>query len=103
MLSFSGVALFLFGNKLNGNKVVLSNGMREEFEIAKEKGLFLLPIGATGYMAKELWSEVNENFETFNDNVSVKVKKCFEALGDENMSFKDMFENIMEILTELKK
>ncbi len=103
MLSFSGIALFLFGNKLDGDKVILSNGMREEFEIAKEKGLFLLPIGATGYMAKELWEEVNKNFDELNGNVSDGVKKLFASLGDENLTFDEMFENVIKILTELKK
>lgn len=103
MLSFSGVALFVFGNKLKDDIVVLSNGMREEFEIAKEKCLFLLPVGATGYMAKELWVEVSENFGTLNGNVPVEVKQAFEALGDESMSFEEMLKNIINILTELKK
>jgi len=103
MLSFSGIAVFVFGNKMVDGKIVHSNGMREEFEIAREKGLFLLPIGATGYMAKELWDEVNSDFEAFNGTAPHKIKDYFVALGDENISFKDMFENVMKILTELKK
>jgi hypothetical protein len=103
MLSFSGIALFLFGNKLNDDKVVLSNGMREEFEIAKEKGLFLLPIGAAGYMAKELWNEVNENFDELNDNAPDDVKAIFSYIGDENLTFDEMFEHVIKILKLLKK
>ncbi len=103
MLAFSGIAIFVFGNKLVDGKTELSNGMREEFEIAREKGLFLLPIGATGYMAKELWDEVNSDFEAFNGSVPQKIKDYFVVLGDENISFKDMFENVMKLLFELKK
>ncbi len=103
MLSFSGIAIFVFGNKVVDGKTELSNGMREEFEIAREKGLFLLPVGATGYKAKELWDEVNSDFEAFNGSVPKKIKDCFVALGDENISFKDMFENVMKLLFELKK
>lgn len=102
MLSFSGIALFVFGNKLEGDSLVLSNGMREEFEIAKEKGLFLLPVGSTGYMAKELWIEVNENFEALNGKVSAASRKAFEKLGDESISFKEIFGKIIMILTEIK-
>lgn len=102
MLSFSGIAIFIFGNKTVEGKTVLSNGMREEFEIARDKGLFLLPIGATGYMARELWDEVNSDFEAFNGRSSQKIKDNFVTLGDENISFQDMFENLMQILTELK-
>jgi len=103
MLSFSGIAIFVFGNKLKDGDVILSNGMREEFEIAKEKGLFLLPVGATGYMAKELWEEVNENFETLHGAVPKEIKNNFAKLGDESMSFNEMFEVITKILIELKK
>jgi hypothetical protein len=89
MLSFSGVALFVFGNKLKDQKLVLSDGMREEFELAKDRGLFLLPVGATGYMAKELWGEVNDNFDLLNGNVSDETRKAFERLGDEEISFQE--------------
>ncbi|WP_271623410.1 SIR2 family protein [Bradyrhizobium sp. CCBAU 11430] len=50
----SGIAIFLFGNKMVGTAVVPSDGMRRKFEIAQEKGLVLLPIGATGSIAKQL-------------------------------------------------
>ncbi|KZL00519.1 MULTISPECIES: SIR2 family protein [unclassified Pseudovibrio] len=101
MLSFSGIAIFIFGNKLVGDDIVLSNGMRQEFEIAKEKGLFLLPIGATGYMAKELWDEVNSDFEKYNGPVSQPIKDCFSKLGNDCITFEDILSNVMTILNEI--
>lgn len=50
----AGLALFLFGNKQDGQSIVDANGMVSEFEIAAENGLVLLPIGATGSVAKKL-------------------------------------------------
>lgn len=50
----AGLALFLFGNKQFGQDTVDANGMVSEFEIAAENGLVLLPIGATGSVAKKL-------------------------------------------------
>ena len=32
-----------------------------EFEIAKQNNLLLIPVGATGYVAKELWQEIIDN------------------------------------------
>ena len=55
MTSYAGIAIFLFGNKLQDDLVVKSNGMRQEFEIAKEQGLVLLPVGATGYISEDFW------------------------------------------------
>lgn len=103
MISHAGIALFLFGNKQKKGETVLSDGMREEFEIAKEKGLFLLPVGATGYMAKELWQEVNAEFNTLYPDADRRVKTLFEKLGDENVSLAQLHRRVMDIITVLKK
>lgn len=50
----AGIALFLFGNKMEGGTVTEAGGMIREFEIAAENGLTLLPIGATGWTAATL-------------------------------------------------
>ncbi|WP_430735336.1 SIR2 family protein [Halodesulfovibrio aestuarii] len=58
MISHAGVAIFLFGNKLSRtDDVVLSDGMREEFEICIQQGIPVILVGATGYMAKTLLDE----------------------------------------------
>lgn len=55
-----GIVLFLFGNKIESNKknfgtccIVPSNGMDDEFEIAKKNGALMIPICATRWKAKE--------------------------------------------------
>jgi len=58
MIGLSGIALFVFGNKVKDGAVVNADGVRSEFSIALEKGGVALPIGATGYMAKELADEM---------------------------------------------
>ena len=58
MIGLSGIALFLFGNKLDGGHIVNAGGVRREFEIAQETGVAVLPLGITGYMAKELADEM---------------------------------------------
>jgi hypothetical protein len=45
------------GNKLDGGAVVNAAGVRAEFDIAKQKGLYVVPIGSSGFMAQELWQE----------------------------------------------
>lgn len=81
MIEHAGVAVFVFGNKLEAGKVVPANGMRREFEIAKDKELLLIPIGATGYVAKELWQEINRNFAAYYP-AHGELKSLFEILGD---------------------
>lgn len=61
MISLAGIALFVFGNKLEGGSVVNAGGVRKEFEICLKKGLVPIPIPQTGYMAEELYGEVMSN------------------------------------------
>ncbi len=103
MCSHAGIAIFLFGNKLTGGNVILSNGMREEFEIAKNKGLFLLPIGATGFMAKELWEEIKTSFDTLYPNIDSSIKDEFMLLGDGGKKPEEIIGIILSILKKLSK
>ena len=48
MISEAGVCIFIFGNKLDNGDVVIADGMMEEFQIAKERGKIIIPIGCTG-------------------------------------------------------
>ncbi|VAC03570.1 Uncharacterised protein [Enterobacter hormaechei] len=58
MIGLSGVAIFLFGNKLHDGQIVNAGGVRKEFQIAQNTGVAVLPLGITGYMAKELADEM---------------------------------------------
>ncbi|EFB2327077.1 SIR2 family protein [Escherichia coli] len=58
MIGLSGIAIFLFGNKLHDGRIVNADGVRREFQIAQETGGVVLPLGVTGYMAKELADEM---------------------------------------------
>lgn len=58
LISHTGISIFLFGNKKDGNgNRIDSNGMREEYDISKEHGNLLIPVGATGDMALKLWND----------------------------------------------
>lgn len=103
MISRSGIALFLFGNKLDNETVVPSNGMRSEFEIAKENGLFLLPVGKTGYVAKELWDDVKKNFDDLYPNLDLNIKDQFMLLGNDVNDLSQLRTDLIALLTMLTK
>ena len=103
MLSYAGVAIFIFGNKVVDGKIKPSNGMEEEFSIAKEKGLFLLPIGCTGYVAKELWEKVNADFDHYNPNCDPKIKELFSTLSCSDSSPEKIIDTTLEIVVRLTK
>jgi hypothetical protein len=72
MIKLAGIAIFLFGNKSQGSKIIPANGVKREFEIALENGLIPIPIPATGYMAKELFDEIAKDYNAyFPDNKDI--------------------------------
>lgn len=100
MIAHAGVAVFVFGNKLEAGKVISANGVRREFEIAKDKGLLLIPIGATGFVARDLWEEVTKNFATYFP-AHAAIKPLFESLGDASDS-KRLISTVIEIINKAK-
>ena len=102
MLERAGIAIFLFGNKNVGGQTVPSNGLREEFEIAKDKGLFLIPVGLTGYMAEELWKEVDASFVESHHKKGANLKESLKRLGDHATSLDDARGVILEMIKLLR-
>lgn len=100
MIAHAGVAVFVFGNKQEAGKVVPANGVRREFEIAKAKGLLLIPIGATGFVAKELWEEITKNFGTYYPEHAT-LKPLFEGLGDAS-NHQRLIDTVIEIINKAK-
>lgn len=68
LISQCRIAIFIFGNKQQDGGVVLANGMKEEFEIAKAHNLKLIPIPITGYQARNLYNE-NKDLCTVSDGI----------------------------------
>jgi hypothetical protein len=59
VIGMAGTAIFLFGNKRNKRgTIVPADGVIEEFSIAKASGLNIIPVGATGWIAKDIAVEV---------------------------------------------
>lgn len=101
MIDHAGVAIFLFGNKLHGDTVVESNGMLEEFEIARSKGLFIIPVGITESISRKLWQEVVSEFDTTKHNKGSEILKLLQALGDEKTDLdaaKEIILNLIDII-----
>lgn len=65
IFEYSGIAIFMFGNKISDNGIVLANGVYAEYEIAKQAGAYIIPVGSTGYVAKKIWDEVCININEY--------------------------------------
>lgn len=93
LISYSGIAIFIFGNKIQDGEIVLSNGMREEFEIAKENNLLLIPIGATGYISEEFYKELESDYSGC---------ELYKKLGDKSIEPDKLIDEILIFLNKYK-
>lgn len=99
MCSYAGVAIFIFGNKLDGDSLVDSDGLMKEFKIAQSKDLFIIPVGSTGYMARSIYDIVKSDLVSFKYN-SPTLQKSFQELG-ECMDAEKLIATILSVLDEI--
>ena len=97
MISKCGAVFFLFGNKIDENGLSNAAGVRKEFDIAVKKGKYVFPIGATGYMAKELADIVLKDFQKYNGNMP-NVERILLKLNDSNVLEDDIINGIIQII-----
>lgn len=103
MISKTGVTLFFIGNKLDkSGNVVPSNGMQSEYDISKDNGSFLIPVGSTGYITEELWksqmAEISAGGTCYDDYIDE-----LKALGDKTLSLDDLRNAIIELLQKINE
>jgi hypothetical protein len=94
----AGVAIFIFGNKIKDGKVVCSNGMRNEFDLAVKYGLLIIPVGITGYISEELWQETVRLIGEGKIKVSNEIAGLIGELGDKKTTLDRAREIVLEIL-----
>lgn len=102
MLSDAGIALFLFGNKIENGKVIESDGLLEEFEIALSKGLKVVPVGCTGFASERLWEKVSNNIEAFYPN-NGELISTIKLLGLYTDDDDLLINNIIKAISLLQK
>lgn len=97
MISETGIAIFLFGNKrdpVNDSKIINANGCMEEYQIAKKNGDIIIPIGSTGYVAEEIWKEIKGDMLSYS-----YLDKYMDTLKRE-MKIDELVSVIMKIVKE---
>ena len=105
MLNFAGIAIFMFGNKMAGMppSVAPSDGVIEEFRIAVDKGLKVLPLGFTGYAARTLYDLVAADFTQYFPGATPTFQVLFQQLGDPARPVADQLKTTLEALQELER
>lgn len=103
MISYAGVAIFLFGNKKKKGNIVESDGMKEEFEIAKKKKLLIIPVGLTGFISAKIWKELYDEGYFNNPELPEQIRNELVALGDESKTLNDARGSIINIVKLLNE
>lgn len=94
MLGGTGVSIFIFGNKMNDDEVVDAPGCIQEFEIAKNKGHIIIPIGSTGYAARKIYGYIRNDISNYT-----YLTRYIDQLGTET-EIETIINIVMEILKE---
>jgi hypothetical protein len=105
MISDAGLAIFVFGNKLDrGGKLVIAPGVIEEFNIATDLGIPVIPVGASGSASRYLWDHVDRNFDKFYPGASKSVKRLFKRIGGPPTSTpSDLADDVIKLIVELSR
>lgn len=97
LLSRAGVVVVIGGNKRNrAGDLVLSDGILEEVEIARRLGKVIVPIGATGHAARQVWQQAMANPTEYLQDLP--ATDALQKLGDESASNEQLLTAVFEIL-----
>jgi hypothetical protein len=90
--------VFIFGNrqdKQDKSKIILADGMIEEFEIAKEQGKIIIPVGSTGGASAKIYDEVKSNIKEYP-----YLEEYLKELGDETTNSDKLISLISKIISD---
>lgn len=104
MIDYAGIAIFLFGNKRDSaGNVGSSEGMKQEFDLCVQAGVHPLPIGATGFLAAELWAEVMRDFARFYPKSTAGFRNDFEQLADRSKTADELRAIVERLIEKLQR
>lgn len=97
LVAKAGLAIFLCGNKVRNGATVNADGVREEFELAVARGIIPIPVGATGFMARALWEEVDGDLGKYFGAHKDEVAKPMATLNNASASNDELLDAIFAI------
>lgn len=104
MIALAGVAIFVFGNKLDDERnLVPANGVEREFQIAIEHGLVPVPIGATGYVAETLSNEVLKDPAKYYPDIEGWIVPIIKELARNDLKPSELVNHVLDIVKRLSK
>jgi hypothetical protein len=102
MLSNAGFAFFICGNREDSGKgTIVAPGVMQEFDLACQLGKVPVPLGASGWAAREIWSKVSAMPKLYfgTKDVSAELK----VLGEEGKSDDEYVAAMFGIVREMTR
>jgi hypothetical protein len=103
IIAQAGIAIFVLGNRLESGTLASAAGVRAEFELAKKMALWLIPVGASGFMSEELWQEVMSDFNAHYPKAPRKLQTLMQKLAGPVSEPNDLVSVILEIVKLVSK
>lgn len=104
MVATAGFGIFVGGNRRgpNADQFISSPGVAQEFELSISKPVpaIPIPVGATGWRARELWKEVRQDIGRFFPHAD--VREPFEILGDSKRDDDELIKAIFAIIGAIR-
>lgn len=103
MISLAGIAVFIYGNKNDGNgNLISANGVKREFEIAISQGLIPIPIAATGYITQEVFDVIFNAPEKYYDGMEWAIP-IIKELASDKLSAEEIIQKVITIIQTINK
>lgn len=94
MIKDCGFAIFISGN--SRTQPERSQGVMEEYQIAKELNKIIIPVGATGFAAKHIWEEMRPDIDKYYSNQV--ESSLFEKLNDPTLNISELLKTVFDIM-----
>jgi hypothetical protein len=101
MISDAGICIVLAGNKFESGSTILADGVHQEVDIALSLGKIVIPVGATGHVAREIWEKVSASPTSYYG--SIDVAKEIAVLGDPSSDVEALVNAIIVMLKSLDR
>jgi hypothetical protein len=98
-----GIVVFFMGNKHQDGKTTVADGVLEEFRIATELGLPVVPVGASQWAAKEIWETVVGDWDSYFPDANAALRSHLENLGTDSNDPKQLLDSLLESLSLISK
>lgn len=103
LIGKAGIAIFILGNKLADDDVVIADGVLKEYEIAKQLDLVIVPVGFSGFAAELIWQETMASFEETFPEDNGEIRALYESLGSATDNPMEMISRVIDTLNALLK